>query len=112
MTNTNIDLARYNMTATIQAGTKVLTDSRVEKGYLWDEQRLEVCDYWDAADYILPGRGIIPDQAVKVAVTGRKVRYDAPGLGGLGVIRVRVTFVGDCEPDVTVGGWILASEVL
>ncbi len=63
--------------------------------------RLFPCDDWDAADFRIEGR--ITNVAVNVEVTGRRIRQ-VPG-GGYGW-RVKVTFVGDGEPDTTVGGWM------
>jgi len=46
--------------------------------------------------------GPIKCLAVRVEVTGRTLKRVA----GLRVVRVRITFVGDCEPDTVVGGYM------
>lgn len=45
--------------------------------------------------------GPIKELAVKVEITGRIPRRI---MGGY-YLRVRITFIGDCEPDTVVGGW-------
>lgn len=42
--------------------------------------------------------------AVNLVVTGRNLRWNSKG-GFMGV-RVKVEFVGDCEPSTFVGGWV------
>ena len=57
-------------------------------------------------DYYLPTNsgGPIKEVAVNVEITGRtRIRR----CGGW-YVRVKVTFVGDCEPDVVTGGWVPA----
>lgn len=65
---------------------------------------LAECD-WGEAPFRLPSRtGRAP--AVDIKVTGRTLRYDAPGIAGPAV-RVRVTFVRDGETNETTGGWMV-----
>ena len=54
--------------------------------------------------YRLPvnSMGTIKTLAVEVKITGR----DIQSRGGNWWIRVRITFVGDGEPDTTSGGWM------
>lgn len=94
-------------TRTIAAGTEIITDSRLEKGWIFQALKAST---WDGAPYVLPGRDLIPDQAVRVELTGRGVRFDVPKLAGQPVVRVRVTFVTDGAEgeEVVVGGWVRA----
>ena len=46
--------------------------------------------------------GPVKSLAVRVETTGRTVQR----VSGLRVVRVRITFVGDCEPDTVVGGYM------
>lgn len=46
--------------------------------------------------------GPIKDLAVRVEVTGRTIQR----VQGYTVVRVRITFPGDCEPDTVCGGWM------
>jgi len=98
-------------TKTIQAGDKILTDTRLGKGWVWSD--LELCTDWDAAEFRITGNEelLIPDLAVNVSVTGRVIRRDVPNMLGQPVVRVRITFVGDDEPDYTCGGWKLATNL-
>ena len=96
---------------TIKAGDKILTKSRLDKGWVWSD--LELCTDWDKAEFRITGNEelLIPDLAVNVSVTGRKVRRDVPNMLGQPVVRNRITFVGDGEPDYTCGGWKLATNL-
>ncbi len=49
------------------------------------------------------------DLAVNLVVTGRIVRWNSKG--GFFGVRVKVEFVGDCEPSTFVGGWVKRSRV-
>lgn len=76
--------------------------------WLWPDTRniggeLLPCDDWDAAPFRLEGHHA--DVAVRVEVTGRKVRHVPGSIDARGV-RVRITFVGDGRPDTTAGGWL------
>lgn len=73
---------------------------------------LGCCD-WSEADYRLCGdwAGGLKGHAVRIEVTGQKVRYESHGFTG-GSIRVKVTFPGDGEADISVGGWVSANEAL
>ena len=44
------------------------------------------------------------DLAVNLVVTGWNVRWNSKG--GFFGVRVKVEFVGDCEPSTFVGGWL------
>lgn len=44
------------------------------------------------------------DLAVNLVVTGRSVRWNSKD--GFYGVRVKVEFVGDCEPSTFVGGWV------
>ncbi len=71
------------------------------------------CSDWDKADFRLYGDdcGLLKGHAVRIEVTGRKVRYAPYGFVG-GRIRVKITFPGDGEADTHMGGWICANEAL
>lgn len=67
---------------------------------------IEACD-WEGAPWRvdtgrtwLDGTPIKP--AIRVEVTGRKVRW----IDGRRRVRVRITWVGDGEPDSYSGGWL------
>ncbi len=98
-----------HLTAPIAPGTRVLTDSRNAKSWAFDV--LNASD-WDGAEFYLTGDPLsfIPDLAVNVKVTGRTVRFDAPNLYNVPVIRVEITFVHEDDEDVKVGGWMLAAD--
>lgn len=91
----------------VAAGSKVATDARPG----WFEE-LADCTDWDRADYRIPTHCIPDGLACNVELSGRVVRWDAPGLSGTPVVRVRVTFVGDGEPDQVVGGWVLYNSLV
>lgn len=95
MTTTEI----WGRDVTPRAGLGVETDAC---GYA---RRLVPCDDWDAAPFRLESMydgG--PAVACRVDVTGRTL-HRAP-YTGTPRVRVRVTFVGDGEPDTTCGGWM------
>jgi hypothetical protein len=61
---------------------------------------------WDAAAFRLPTprlEPVIKDVAVNITVTGRKVRRRC----GSDVVRVRIEYVGDCEPSTHHAGWMV-----
>jgi hypothetical protein len=69
------------------------------------------CDDWDRATHRFPNP--IPQWrwahaiACRITSTGRQLhRYN----GALWV-RVRVTWVGDCEPDTSSGAWLLVDSL-
>lgn len=99
----------------INSSTQLMTDGMLSTGRCWGD--LETCEFWDKADFILltPWRDSVIGpgayRAVNVKITGRTVRYDVKGMLGCGVVRVLITMPGDCEPDETVGGWVLANTL-
>lgn len=60
---------------------------------------------WDKAPFRLFSRRLNLALAVRIERTGRTLRR-VPNTGGLWGVRVRITFVGDGEPDTVVGGWV------
>ena len=100
-----IDDSGINKMTYIRKGHTVALDSG-------RSAQLGCCD-WGDADFRLfgPDCGLASGHAVRIEVTGRKVRYTPFGFTG-GQIRVKVTFPGDGEPDRHVGGWISANEAL
>lgn len=64
----------------------------------WEE--LLPCDDWDRADYRIAVKKY--DLAVRVEVTGNTVQM----VEGVQAVRVKITFVGDCEPDSITRGWM------
>lgn len=69
-------------------------------------EALTGCD-WDAAAFRLPSRASGSGLAVNVEVTGRKlVRRNFAEW-----VRVRVTFVGDCQENTTAGGFLLINRL-
>lgn len=59
---------------------------------------------WDKAPVrIRTYQPVIESLAVRIEVTGRTVFAEA---NGASIIRCRVVFVGDGEPDTTTGGWL------
>lgn len=75
------------------------TDSRHYFG-----EHLMACDDWDAAEFRIPVTSLRVPAAVNVTVTGRTIQRRGPGGGRW--VRIRVTFVGDGEPNVNRGGWL------
>ena len=70
-------------------------------GHRLEEGLLGFCDF-----YLPTGHGVIEHVAVNVKLTGRvPIRRH-----GALWCRVRITFVGDGEPDTTTGGWVLFYE--
>lgn len=69
-------------------------------------ETLTACDDWSEAPFRIHAYGAGLDLAVRIEVTGRKVRWDSPFSIGGGV-RVRITFVGDGEADEVTSGWML-----
>lgn len=69
-------------------------------------------DGWRFGGSVVPGgeypirlQGERAPYAVRIEQTGRYVRR-VPGEGGSLGLRVRITFLGDGEPDTVVGGWL------
>lgn len=97
----------------IQAGAKIVTDSRMSEFAALEEihplDRAELAKFRDDADAIFERRNahLRFSQFVKVAITGRKVNWDAP----FDRVRVRVTFVNEDGPDDHVGGWAMVSTL-
>lgn len=82
----------------IEIGTPIALDAR---GRIFDV--LHESDF-PGAPFRLTGR--LAELPVRVEVTGRTVRYDVTGLRGVPVVRCRVIFVGDGEPDSEATGWV------
>ena len=57
---------------------------------------------WNKADFRLTTSHEGLELAVKVEVSGRKVHFTSTGSR----VRVKVTFLGDCEPDTETHGWM------
>ena len=93
----------YETQVTPAVGKRVIPDGWGNPGNT-SGSLLIPCDDWDKADFRLPTgyHEFHYDLAVNVEVTGRTVQSK----GGCYVIRVKVTFVGDCEPDTISGGWM------
>ena len=45
---------------------------------------------------------VIESLAARFEITGRTIQYDASGPK----VRIKIIFVGDCEPDTTTRGWL------
>lgn len=59
---------------------------------------------WDMAPVrIRTYQPVIESLAVRIEITGRTVFNQGYGIN---VVRCRVVFVGDGEPDTAVGGWL------
>lgn len=102
--NTNTDTSP----ATIQTGSGIILDDSLPGGCFSPLRRNDLPGFstwqlWMDA----PARvGRFPWIACEVEVSGRKVRRDVTGLRGVAVVRVRVVFVGDGEPDEVTSGWM------
>lgn len=72
----------------------------------WNIGEKLIKETWDKADYRLPiyNGGLIKSLAVKIIITGRTERWDAPISGP--AMRCKIIFVGDAAPDQETGGWI------
>lgn len=59
---------------------------------------------WGEAEFYLPvnSDGPIRELAANVTVTGRTIQADY----GCSAVRVRIEFVGDCEPSTYCYGWM------
>jgi hypothetical protein len=93
----------------VRAGAVVVPDSGGPCG-----RRLVACEVpefapfrleSDAAKYVTDGR--CPGPACRVDVTGRTVVRRPYGDDA---VRVRITWVGDGEPDTHCGGWLLVPD--
>lgn len=91
MANTEI----WGFDVTPRAGLCVRPD-----GWQFGEQLIEGDSF--STLRLRTGQRVIESLAVEIAVTGRTLqrRY------GMCWVRVRITFVGDGEPDVISGGWM------
>ena len=79
-----------------RAGLQVIPD-----GWDFAEPMID-CD-WDAADFrIWNGRSLYPQLAANVEITGRTIRWTTGLIRPF--VRVRITWVGDGEPNRTQGG--------
>ena len=67
--------------------------------------RLIAGDSFSALRLTTNSYGPVKDLAVKIEVTGRTLQRD-PRDRSMRVVRVKVIFVGDCEPDIVSGGWM------
>ena len=99
-----------NTKYTVDTNTLVITDGMLA-GHWPAFRSLAVCEVPEFADFRLEVAGI-HHAAVNIKVTGRKVRYDVTGLSGVPCMRVKVTYVGDGEPDYSVGGWAKATTLV
>jgi hypothetical protein len=59
--------------------------------------------------YPVSNGGPIKQVACDVEITGRTLRH-RPYEQGVYYIKVKITWVGDCEPDTTCEGWMLADD--
>jgi len=66
---------------------------------------LTECTDWEAAPFRLRATRTKINFAVRVEVSGKKIRWDAP-FGGAPGVRIKITFVGDGEPDTVTYGWM------
>ena len=81
-----------------QIGSRVQPDG-------WNGPSNLVESDWDKADFRLPSCNYMDlELAVKVSLSTRsqKVYFE----GNQSKVRVQIIFVGDCEPDVVVHGWM------
>jgi hypothetical protein len=68
-------------------------------------QALQPCEFPDFAQFRLPsGRYDKVAYAVNIEVTGRTTQ--SRPWNGRGWVRIKITFVGDGEPDSVVPGWM------
>ena len=72
-------------------------------------ENLLTCDDWDKAEFRFPVTSRRIPYAVNVIVTGRKLRWRSGTFPCSNWVRVKVTFVGDGEPDADRGGWMLVN---
>ena len=63
---------------------------------------------WDKAQFRIPAGHGMYELAVNIAVTGHSMKR----VNGGWAVRVKVTFVGDDEPDQTTGAWMFPGEEL
>ena len=93
-----------------KAKTEAVVGSYIRRDGVQFGAHLLPCDDWDKAEFRWPNP--IPEWqqshaiAVNVEVTGRTIRY----YSGEAWVRVKLTWVGDGEPDTTTGGFMLLTE--
>ena len=91
---------KYGLHATVKEGSVIqLPSGRMEQLKL---DHSEPCPGWPGAQFRLPcpiGRMI----AVNVTITGRTIQRR----GGADWVRVKLEWVGDCEPSTFSKGWLL-----
>lgn len=73
----------------------------------WDEAQFRLLTQYRAGGAYTPTPSGYVEVAVNVEVTGRTLQRRKFGLW----VRVRITFVGDCEPDETVSGWMIVENL-
>ena len=62
-------------------------------------------DWWDKAEFRLPSPTYFDvSSAVNVELSERSKKIYVTGSAYK--LRVKITFVGDCEPDIVVHGWL------
>lgn len=86
----------YGWDTTPQLGRYVKPD-----GWTWGS-KLEAGDSFSTFRIPVHSGGPITSLAVEIEVTGRTLQRVA----GLRMVRVKITFPGDCEPDTVTGGWM------
>ncbi len=88
----------YGQEITVGVGSVIMPDG-------WRFAEKLIPETWDKADFRIPTPHLAPvieSLAVKVEVTGRTYQRK----NGEYWVRVRIEYVGDCEPSTFVPGWM------
>jgi len=97
------------ITKTLPCGAKVGLD--VGDYIKPDEWRLGSClqkgDSFSPFRLPVNSNGPIKDLAVRIEITGRTLQWKH----GENHVRVKIIFVGDCEPDTESGGWAVVNKI-
>jgi hypothetical protein len=91
----------YGIKRIATVGSIVLIDGRTISEELLAGEPEAIGDGWLGCDFRYPT--IIGECACNVHVVGRTLQNH----GGSLWVRVRVEWVGDCEPSTFIGGWLL-----
>lgn len=106
-TPANVDYSGLTLHITPEVGDVVIIDGKTISERLLPGDPEPFGDGWPGCDFRYPLHAC--DIAVNIHVTGRTVQFNKNGNYG-GWVRVKVEWVGDCEPSTFTGGWLRVDE--